>query len=81
MKSETSGNFELALLTILRCAENPAKYFAKVSHSAIFRKKIYKHYGTIDSLERQIHQIVHRIFLLHILLFYPHEVWQTAVYF
>ncbi|OUZ99625.1 Annexin [Macleaya cordata] len=29
VKSETSGKFEFALLTILRCAENPAKYFAK----------------------------------------------------
>nr|XP_043633104.1 annexin D5-like [Erigeron canadensis] len=29
IKSETSGLFERALLTILRCAENPAKYFAK----------------------------------------------------
>ena len=31
VKSETSGNFEHGLLTILRCSENPAKYFAKVS--------------------------------------------------
>ncbi|OVA06693.1 Annexin [Macleaya cordata] len=29
VKKETSGYFEFALLTILRCAENPAKYFAK----------------------------------------------------
>ncbi|KAK1321391.1 hypothetical protein QJS10_CPA03g01284 [Acorus calamus] len=29
VKKETSGDFEYALLTILRCAENPAKYFAK----------------------------------------------------
>ncbi|OIT00564.1 annexin d5 [Nicotiana attenuata] len=31
VKSETSGPFEFALLTILQCAENPAKYFAKIS--------------------------------------------------
>ncbi|KAK1256617.1 hypothetical protein QJS04_geneDACA024267 [Acorus gramineus] len=30
VKKETSGDFEYALLTILRCAENPAKYFAKM---------------------------------------------------
>ena len=30
IKKETSGLFEYALLTIARCAENPAKYFAKV---------------------------------------------------
>nr|AET41710.1 annexin [Oryza sativa Indica Group] len=29
VKSETSGNFGFGLLTILRCAESPAKYFAK----------------------------------------------------
>ncbi|KAI8012371.1 Calcium-transporting ATPase 12, plasma membrane-type [Camellia lanceoleosa] len=28
--NETSGEFEFALLTILQCAHNPAKYFAKV---------------------------------------------------
>ncbi|KAK9278035.1 hypothetical protein L1049_027592 [Liquidambar formosana] len=43
IKSETSGNFEYALLTILRCAENPAKYFAKVLHKAM------KGLGTDDS--------------------------------
>lgn len=30
VKSETSGHFEYALVTILNCAENPGKYFAKV---------------------------------------------------
>lgn len=30
--SQTSGNFEHALVTILECAENPARYFAKVLH-------------------------------------------------
>ncbi|KAL0326799.1 UNVERIFIED_CONTAM: Annexin D5 [Sesamum angustifolium] len=35
IKSETSGNFEFALLTILQCAENPGKYFAKVLHKAM----------------------------------------------
>ncbi|KAG9457690.1 hypothetical protein H6P81_002198 [Aristolochia fimbriata] len=35
VKSETSGFFEFALLTIIRCAENPAKYFAKVLHKAM----------------------------------------------
>ncbi|XP_028078983.1 annexin D5-like isoform X1 [Camellia sinensis] len=35
VKSETSGQFELALLTILQCAHNPAKYFAKVLHKAM----------------------------------------------
>ncbi|MFS7989249.1 putative annexin [Helianthus anomalus] len=32
IKKETSGLFEHALLTILQCAENPAKYFAKVKY-------------------------------------------------
>ncbi|KAL2233242.1 annexin D5 [Sesamum indicum] len=35
IKSETSGHFEFALLTILQCAENPGKYFAKVLHKAM----------------------------------------------
>ncbi|XP_059642664.1 annexin D5-like [Cornus florida] len=35
VKSETSGKFELALLTILRVAENPAKYFAKELQKAM----------------------------------------------
>lgn len=35
IKSETSGLFERALLTILQCAENPAKYFAKVLNKAM----------------------------------------------
>jgi hypothetical protein len=35
VKGETSGFFELGLLTILRCAENPAKYFAKVLNKAM----------------------------------------------
>ncbi|KVH88372.1 Annexin, partial [Cynara cardunculus var. scolymus] len=35
VKSETSGNFEHALVTILQCAENPGKYFAKVSFICI----------------------------------------------
>ncbi|XP_043695977.1 annexin D5 [Telopea speciosissima] len=35
IKSETSGKFEYALLTILQCAENPAKYFTKVLHKAM----------------------------------------------
>uniref|UniRef100_A0A1D1Y0F7 Annexin n=1 Tax=Anthurium amnicola TaxID=1678845 RepID=A0A1D1Y0F7_9ARAE len=35
VKGETSGKFECALLTILRCAENPAKYFAKELHKAM----------------------------------------------
>jgi len=43
VKSETSGYFEHGLLTILRCAENPAKYFAKVLHKAM------KGMGTNDS--------------------------------
>ncbi|EXC02516.1 Annexin D5 [Morus notabilis] len=43
VKSETSGNFEHGLLTILRCSENPAKYFAKVLHKAM------KGLGTNDS--------------------------------
>ncbi|MCL7034771.1 hypothetical protein MKW94_021612, partial [Papaver nudicaule] len=29
VKSEMSGTFEFGLLTILKCSENPAKYFAK----------------------------------------------------
>ncbi|KAK9666767.1 hypothetical protein RND81_14G209900 [Saponaria officinalis] len=35
VKKETSGLFEYGLLTIIRCAENPAKYFAKVLHKAM----------------------------------------------
>ncbi|KAL4567996.1 hypothetical protein LXL04_023595 [Taraxacum kok-saghyz] len=35
IKSETSGNFEYALVTILQSAENPAKYFAKVLRKAM----------------------------------------------
>ncbi|CAK9324035.1 unnamed protein product [Citrullus colocynthis] len=43
IKSETSGYFEYGLLTIVRCAENPALYFAKVLHKAM------KGMGTDDS--------------------------------
>ncbi|GAB4850521.1 hypothetical protein Ancab_029831 [Ancistrocladus abbreviatus] len=35
VKKETSGLFEYALLTILRCADNPGKYFAKVLRKAM----------------------------------------------
>ncbi|KAK3019634.1 hypothetical protein RJ639_004996 [Escallonia herrerae] len=35
IKSETSGTFEYALVTILQCAENPGKYFAKVLRKAM----------------------------------------------
>jgi len=42
VKNETSGNFEVALITILRCAENPAKYFAKAL------RKSMKGLGTDD---------------------------------
>jgi len=35
VKKETSGNFEFALLTILQCAENPGKFFAKVLQKAM----------------------------------------------
>ncbi|KAI3706315.1 hypothetical protein L6452_23964 [Arctium lappa] len=35
IKKETSGLFERALLTILQCAENPAKYFAKVLYKSM----------------------------------------------
>jgi len=35
IKKETSGLFEFALLTILQCAQNPAKYFAKELHKAM----------------------------------------------
>lgn len=35
VKNETSGAFEHALLTIVQCAVNPAKYFAKVLHKAM----------------------------------------------
>ncbi|KAI4352068.1 hypothetical protein L6164_006354 [Bauhinia variegata] len=35
VKNETSGVLAHALLTIVRCAENPAKYFAKVCHKAM----------------------------------------------
>ncbi|KAJ1268483.1 hypothetical protein BS78_07G139000 [Paspalum vaginatum] len=35
VKSETSGNFRLGLLTVLRCAECPARYFARALHKAM----------------------------------------------
>ncbi|XP_024961829.1 annexin D5-like isoform X2 [Cynara cardunculus var. scolymus] len=35
VKGETSGNYEHALVTILQCAENPGKYFAKVLRKAM----------------------------------------------
>lgn len=35
VKNETSGHFEFALLTIIRCAQNPAKYFAKTLYKAM----------------------------------------------
>lgn len=35
VKSETSGHFEYGLLTILKCSENPGKYFAKVLYKAM----------------------------------------------
>ncbi|KAF0899278.1 hypothetical protein E2562_015929 [Oryza meyeriana var. granulata] len=35
VKSETSGNFGFGLLTVIRCAESPARYFAKVLHKAM----------------------------------------------
>ncbi|KAK4744165.1 hypothetical protein SAY87_010477 [Trapa incisa] len=35
IKRETTGYFELGLLTILRCSENPANYFAKVLRKAM----------------------------------------------
>ncbi|XP_015584024.1 annexin D5 isoform X2 [Ricinus communis] len=35
IKGETSGHFKHALLTILQCSENPAKYFAKVLRKAM----------------------------------------------
>ncbi|MFS7953576.1 putative annexin [Helianthus anomalus] len=35
IKKETSGLFEHTLLTILQCAENPAKYFAKVLYKSM----------------------------------------------
>ncbi|XP_047330089.1 annexin D5-like [Impatiens glandulifera] len=43
VKKETSGNFEFGLLTILRCADNPGIYFAKLLHKAM------KGMGTNDS--------------------------------
>ncbi|KAK1435220.1 hypothetical protein QVD17_00981 [Tagetes erecta] len=35
IKKETSGLFAHALLTIIQCAENPAKYFAKVLYKSM----------------------------------------------
>lgn len=35
VRKETSGKFQSALLTILRCAENPSKYFAKGLYKAM----------------------------------------------
>ncbi|KAK7314688.1 hypothetical protein VNO77_33215 [Canavalia gladiata] len=43
VKNETSGSFAHALLTIVQCAVNPGKYFAKVLHKAM------KGLGTDDS--------------------------------
>jgi len=43
VKSETSGNFGFGLLTVLRCADSPARYFAGVLHKAM------KGLGTSDS--------------------------------
>ncbi|CAD6245088.1 unnamed protein product [Miscanthus lutarioriparius] len=43
VKSETSGNFCFGLLTVLRCADSPARYFARVLHKAM------KGLGTSDS--------------------------------
>ncbi|RLM60491.1 annexin D5-like [Panicum miliaceum] len=43
VKGETSGSFGFGLLTILRCADSPARYFAKVLHKAM------KGLGTSDS--------------------------------
>ncbi|KAL5703231.1 hypothetical protein ACHQM5_028348 [Ranunculus cassubicifolius] len=43
IKKETSGAYEFALLTILRCAESAPKYFAKALHKAM------KGMGTNDS--------------------------------
>ncbi|KAK1435222.1 hypothetical protein QVD17_00983 [Tagetes erecta] len=52
VKKETSGLFETALLTILQCAENPAKYFAKMLYKSM------KGLGTFDT--RLIRVIVTR---------------------
>ncbi|KAK1416306.1 hypothetical protein QVD17_32095 [Tagetes erecta] len=35
VKGETSGNFEHSLMTILKCAESPQKYFAEVLHRSM----------------------------------------------
>ncbi|XP_058227321.1 annexin D5-like [Rhododendron vialii] len=35
IKKETSSKFKCALLTILKCAENPGKYYAKALHKAM----------------------------------------------
>lgn len=43
VKKETSGLFEFGLLTIIQCALNPGKYFAKVLYLAM------KGLGTNDS--------------------------------
>ncbi|XP_057445121.1 annexin D5-like isoform X2 [Lotus japonicus] len=52
LKKETSGSFLRGLLTILRCATNPAMYFAKILHKSM------KGMGTDDS--RLIRVIVTR---------------------
>lgn len=38
VKKEMSGDFEFALLTILQCAENPGKFFAKVVNNSFLLK-------------------------------------------
>ncbi|KAI4326299.1 hypothetical protein MLD38_031627 [Melastoma candidum] len=48
VKKETSGYFEQALLTILQCSVNPAKYFAKVLYKAM------KGLGTDDSTLKRV---------------------------
>ena len=41
IKKETSGLFAFGLLSILRCAENPAKYFAKVTLQYFVIKSVF----------------------------------------
>lgn len=50
VKSETSGLFEFALLTILRCAENPAKYFAKVNRYYVNAELMRSQFFSIEGV-------------------------------
>ena len=77
VKKETSGNFEFALSTILRCAENPGKYFAKVvyhiSHLGFFLYiKMYNSTKVCSLIDSCIASFTTRdIYFLSLQYFFP----------